>query len=65
MSQLTTKISLRIARYLERAKLIERDAENCYLADDALGDNEMTKHQGHVWTLPWLQEVIYLLTKLG
>jgi ribosomal protein S27E len=47
MSQLTKKISLRIARYLERAKLIERDAENCYLADDALGDNKMTTHQGH------------------
>jgi len=47
MSELTNKISFRIARYLERAKLIERDAENCYLTDDALGDNEITKHQGN------------------
>ena len=47
MSQLTKKISFRIACYLERAKLIVRDAENCCLADDVLGDNEMTTHQGH------------------
>jgi hypothetical protein len=47
MKQLTKKTSFRIARYLERERLIERDAENCYLADDALIDNEMTTHQGH------------------
>ena len=32
MLNLTHKISLRIARYLERTGLIERDAENSYLA---------------------------------
>lgn len=47
MGQLTKKIVSRVARYLERAKLLERDAENCYLADDIPGDNEMTTHQGH------------------
>ncbi len=47
MKQLTKKISLRIARYLERERLIERDAENCYLVDDAFTDNEMTTHQGY------------------
>jgi ribosomal protein S27E len=47
INQLTKKISLRVARYLEQAKLIERDAENCYLAENALDDNEMTTHQGH------------------
>ena len=34
---LTHKISLRIARYLERSGLIERDAESCYLSTDAVG----------------------------
>jgi hypothetical protein len=47
MGQVTKKISFRIARYLEREKLIERDAKNCYLADDVLTDNEMTTHQGY------------------
>jgi hypothetical protein len=47
MNILTQKISFRVARYLEKAKLIERDAENAYLADNALGDNEMNTHQGH------------------
>jgi ribosomal protein S27E len=47
INMLTRKIGIRVARYLERAKLIERDAENCYLAESALGDNEMIAHQGH------------------
>ncbi len=47
MNILTQKISFRIARYLEKAKLIERDAENTYFADGVLGDNEMIEHQGH------------------
>jgi hypothetical protein len=47
MNRLTQKIGFRVARYLERAKLIERDAENAYFADGVLGDNEMNAHQGH------------------
>jgi hypothetical protein len=47
MNRLTQKISFRVARYLEKAKLIERDAENTYFADSVLGDNEMNTHQGH------------------
>ena len=47
MNRLTNKICFRVARYLEKAKLIERDAENTYFADGVLGDNEMTAHQGH------------------
>ena len=38
MNILTQKISVRVARYLEKAKLIERDAENTYFADGVLGD---------------------------
>jgi hypothetical protein len=45
MVNLTHKISLRIARYLERSGLIERDAENSYLA--AGRDNEMGDHQAY------------------
>ncbi len=40
---LTHKISLRIARYLERSGLIERDAENSYLSADAT--DEVNDHQ--------------------
>lgn len=43
---LTHKISVRLARYLERAGLIEGDTEYQYLADDVLRDNEMSEHQG-------------------
>jgi hypothetical protein len=47
MNILTQKIGVRVARYLEKAKLIECDAENVYFADGVLGDNEMNAHQGH------------------
>jgi len=47
MNILTEKISFRVAHYLEKAKMIERDSENAYLADNTLGDNEMNAHQGH------------------
>jgi hypothetical protein len=43
---LTHKMSVRITRYLERSGLIERDAENCYLAD-AMNDNEMREQQSY------------------
>lgn len=43
--KLTHKISLRLARYLERAGLIEQDAENSYLTASALGNEEMNAHQ--------------------
>jgi hypothetical protein len=33
MNRLTQKIGFHVARYLEKAKLIERDAENTYFAD--------------------------------
>jgi len=44
--ELAHKISVRLARYLERAGLIEGDAEGHYLSDEALGD-EMSEHQGY------------------
>jgi hypothetical protein len=44
---LTHKISLRIARYLERSGFITRDSENSYLADDVLNDSNMTEHQSY------------------
>jgi hypothetical protein len=46
--ELTHKISLRVARYLERAGLIESDAENTHLAvEDSPDNNEMIEHQSH------------------
>ncbi len=47
ITSLTHKISLRIARYLERAGFIERDAENSYLVRSSANDNEIAEHQGH------------------
>ena len=47
MLNLTHKISLRIARYLERSGLIERDAENSYLAAGDVANNEMSDHQAY------------------
>ena len=46
IAKLTHQMSLRIARYLSRAGLIEADAENSYLAESPT-DNEMTEHQGY------------------
>jgi len=46
--ELAHKISIRAARYLERAGLIESDAENTYLAAEGSPDNnEMIEHQSH------------------
>jgi hypothetical protein len=45
--ELTHKISLRMARYLERAGLIESDANNTYLAEGSPDNNEMLEHQSH------------------
>jgi hypothetical protein len=47
IATLTHKISLRIARYLERAGFIERDAENTYLVTGSANDNEMADYQNH------------------
>lgn len=44
---LTHKISLRIARYLERTGIIERDLENSYFSENALDDDAMNEHQHH------------------
>jgi hypothetical protein len=44
---LAHQMSSRIARYLERAGLIESDAETSYLADGTLTNDEMIEHQGY------------------
>ena len=44
---LAHKISVRLARYLERAGLIEGDMENQYLTNDALNSGGMSDHQGY------------------
>jgi hypothetical protein len=38
--------SKKISRYLERGGFIESDEENSYLVATALGDKEMSEHQG-------------------
>ena len=45
--ELAHKISVRLARYLERSGLIEGDAESQYLADDVLNAGEMNGYQGY------------------
>jgi len=45
--ELAHEISVRLAGYLQRAGLIEGDAEIQYLAEDALNVNEMCGHQGY------------------
>jgi len=44
---LTHAMSLRIARYLERAGIIERDAENSYLTDNLLNNDEINEYQSY------------------
>ena len=45
--ELTHKISLGVARYLERSGLIESDVDNTYLAEGSLDNIEMNLHQSH------------------
>lgn len=47
MMALVHKISLRVARYLERAGIIRRDEENTFFADDALENDGMVEHRAH------------------
>jgi hypothetical protein len=47
LTQLAHTIAHRVGRYLERQGLLERDAENSYLASDAVDDDAMNSLLGH------------------
>jgi hypothetical protein len=47
LTRLAHTIAHRVGRFLERQGLLERDAENSYLALDAVGDDPMTPLLGH------------------
>ena len=47
LTQLAHTIAQRVGRFLERQGLLERDAENSYLASDAVDDEAMNSLQGH------------------
>ena len=47
ITRLTHTIAHRVGRFLERQGLLERDAENSYLASDAVDDDPMTPLLGH------------------
>ncbi len=47
LTQLAHTIAHRVGRYLERQGLLERDAENSYLAWDAVDEDAMTPLLGH------------------
>jgi hypothetical protein len=47
LTQLAHTIAHRVGRFLERQGLLERDAENSYLASDAVDDDPMTQLLGH------------------
>ena len=42
LTQLAHTIAHRVGRYLERQGILERDAENSYLAGDAVDDDPMS-----------------------
>lgn len=46
-TRLTDTIERRVARFLERQGLLERDAENSCLASDAVDDDPMDQLMGH------------------
>ncbi len=46
LARLTQALALRIGRYLERQGLLERDAENSYLAGDVLETGPMEQFLG-------------------
>ncbi|VAX12385.1 hypothetical protein MNBD_GAMMA24-1179 [hydrothermal vent metagenome] len=47
LTQLAHTIAQRIGRFLERQGLLERDAENSYLASDAVDEDPMTQLLGY------------------
>ena len=47
LTQLAHTIASRVGRFLERQGLLERDAENSYLASDAVDEDPMTQLLGH------------------
>ncbi|MFQ5422003.1 MAG: transposase, partial [Anaerolineae bacterium] len=47
LTRLAHTIAQRVGRFLERQGLLERDAENSYLASDAVDDDPMTPLLGH------------------
>ena len=47
LTQLSQTIARRVGRFLERQGLLERDAENSYLADDVLETGPMDQLRGH------------------
>ena len=46
-TQLTHTIAQRVGRFLERQGLLERAAENSYLAGDVVADDPMDQLRGH------------------
>ena len=50
LTQLTHSIAHRVGRYLERQGLLERDAENSYLAGGAVNDDPLNQLLGHCIT---------------
>ncbi len=47
LTQLAQTIAHRVSRFLERQGLLERDAENSYLATDAVAGGSMDQLLGH------------------
>jgi hypothetical protein len=47
LAQLTHTIAHRVGRFLERQGLLERDAENSYLAGDGVGGGPLDQLLGH------------------
>lgn len=47
LTQLAQTIAQRVGRFLERQGLLERDAENSYLAGDAVDDDPLNQLLGH------------------
>ena len=47
LTQLAHTLAQRIARFLERQGLLERDAEHSYLASDAVDEAPMDQLRGH------------------
>jgi hypothetical protein len=47
LTQLSQTIARRVGRYLERQGLLERDAENSYLASDIISEGPMAQLLGH------------------
>jgi len=65
LTQLTQVIARRVGRFLERQGLLERDAENSYLAGDAVDAGPMAQRNRPAFCIPCRSAMVIHIINSG